>query len=351
MIRKSLSVIWLIQVVLGLSTHHLSAQEIKPSINPDASQNASGSRNQLHFQLMQAMDQIESYRPFEQVKGNLTLSGSVTMLDLGRRWSQTFKLFHPEVDIQGGAEGSEAALKALSENANLVIGISRPVDESDLKLLQSGQCKEPVAVTIGMEALAIYTHKSNPIQSVSLDAFRTVFAEAPDGDAKPKVWGDLGVTGSIASESIARYERGTDSGTQTFLTRVLLAGAKTAKPKKICASNSEVCESISGDPLGVGIADANATGPNLRRLPLLVDNQFVDATEENVLTGKYPLVRPLILIFDKSKAGADGRLRESMIRFVLSREGQMSVMKSGFYPVDPGFAHHQISEVFGQQVR
>jgi hypothetical protein len=62
-------------------------------------------------------------------------------------------------------------------------------------------------------------------------------------------------------------------------------------------------------------------------------------------------VRPLILIFDKSKAGADGRLRESMIRFVLSREGQMSVMKSGFYPVDPGFAHHQISEVFGQQVR
>lgn len=300
---------------------------------------------------MQTLDRLEPYGPSDNVNGVVEFAGSVTMQDLGKQWSRVFKQFHPNVEFRGSAAGSEAALSALADNPKLFVGISRPVDESDLQLLQKGKCKEPVAVTIGMEAIALFVHQSNPIRVVSPESFKVMFAVEKDGSSKPKKWGEVGVEGPLASETIATYERDSASGTQAFLTRVLLSGVASAKPFKVCSSNTEVCQSIGNDPKGVGIADMNYDIPNVRKVPVLVGNHIVHATEENVLTGRYPFVRPLLLVFDKSLAANDSKLRESMVRYVLSREGQLAVMKSGFFPVDPDFAMHQISEIFGKQIR
>ena len=306
---------------------------------------------ELQFQLMQAVDRLEPYGPSEKVEGVIEFGGSVTMQDLGKRWSLGFKKFHPNVEFLGSANGSEMALQLLAENPKLIVGVSRPVDQSDLKLLQKGKCKEPVAITIGMEAMALYVHQSNPLQFISPESFNAIFAVAEDGSSPNKKWGEIGIEGALAGELIATYERDSASGTQAFLTRVLLSGVASAKPFKVCSSNTEVCQAIANDPKGAGIADMNYNVPNVRKVPVLVNNQIVQATEENVLTGRYPLVRPLVLVFDRSKSMEDGNLRESITRFVLSREGQLAVMKSGFFPVDQDFAKHQIAEVFGQQLR
>lgn len=318
---------------------------IRGTSNPSASP----ASNQLHFGLMNAVEQYAPYLPIDKLEGNVEFAGSVTMLDLGRRWMQNFNQFYPTVQWKGAADGSESALKALAENPSLLVGISRPVDESDLKLLQSGRCKEPVAITVALEAMAICVHQENPLPYISQDTFKSLFASNQGKEAK--VWGDLGVTGALAKEPIARYERDRESGTQTFLSRVLLGGAETLPPTKVCASNKEVCDSIAKDIRGVGLSDMNYAIPYMRKVPLFVDGHVVEPTEENVLSGKYPLVRPLILVFDKSMLQSDKQLRESIIRFVLSRDGQLSVMKSGFFPVDPGFANHQIAEIFGLQMR
>jgi phosphate transport system substrate-binding protein len=309
------------------------------------------SPHELHFQLMQTVDRLEPYGPSENVEGVIEFAGSVTMQDLGKQWSRVFKQFHPNVEFRGSATGSEAALNALADNPKLFVGMSRPVDESDLQLLQKGKCKEPVAVTIGMEAIALFVHQSNPIRVVSPESFKVIFAVEKDGSSKPKKWGEVGVEGPLASETIATYERDSASGTQAFLTRVLLSGVASAKPFKVCSSNTDVCQSIANDPKGVGIADLNYDIPNVRKVPVLVDNHIVHPTEENVLTGRYPFVRPLLLVFDKSHATNDSKLREPIVRYVLSREGQLAVMKSGFFPVDPDFAMHQVSEIFGKQIR
>jgi phosphate transport system substrate-binding protein len=202
-----------------------------------------------------------------------------------------------------------------------------------------------------MESMALFVHQSNPLQVISPEIFKTIFAVAKDGSSPDRHWGEIGIEGPLAGELIATYERDSASGTQSFLTRILLSGVSSAKPFKVCSSNTEVCQAIANDPKGVGIADMNYHVPNVRKVPVLINNQIVQATEENVLTGRYPLVRPLVIVFDKSQTKEDGKLRESIARFVLSREGQLAVMKSGFFPVDQDFAMHQIAEIFGQQLR
>jgi hypothetical protein len=77
-------------------------------------------------------------------------------------------------------------------------------------------------------------------------------------------------------------------------------------PFKVCSSNAEVCAEIGKNSHGVGIGDLYAGIPGTRRIPLIVDNRVVDASEENVLNGSYPLVRPFILIFDKSQCAVMG---------------------------------------------
>lgn len=303
----------------------------------------------LHFGLMQAVEQFDVYKPNEKVVGKVNYRGASSMSELGQSLGSVFRKFHSEVEFSGSTQGSELALQALAENPDLVIGVSRPVNDSDLKILQAGKCKSPVAVVVATEALAVYVNDKNPISSLSKEDFVRLFAESSDGSAG--VWGNFGVTGDLSNKEIARFERGNESGTQTFLVRGLLGNAKPAASFKVCATNAEVCSEVGKNSQGVGLGDLYAGIPGTRRVPLVVDNRVVEASEENVLNGSYPLVRPFILIFDKSQCEVDGGLREAVVRFVLSRDGQSTVMKSGLFPVDPAFANHQIAEVFGQGVR
>jgi len=83
------------------------------------------------FQMMQMLDQLPPYRPTEKLSGQAKLSGSRTMSDLGHEWAQNFKQFHPGLEMTGTAEGSEVALRLLSEDPTIIAGVSRPVDAKD----------------------------------------------------------------------------------------------------------------------------------------------------------------------------------------------------------------------------
>lgn len=308
-------------------------------------------RRELHFQLMQAIDRLDPYVPNEGLKGKIVLSGSTTMNDLEHRWARNLGSLQPQLELSVTSDGSEAALKALANDPKLVIGVSRPVDEADLKYLQAGKCKEPVAIVIGLEALAVAVHAKNPLDRITPETIKAIFAADKDGLPSAKNWSDVGVSGDLAPRPIQIYERDGNSGTSVFLSRSLLAGASLSKPFQICDSNNEICSRIANDQNGVGIADIHTSYASIRRLPVLVNGVVTEATEENVLLGRYPLIRPLLLVFDKQEMKDDNKLRESMIRYVLSRDGQVAVIGAGFFPLDAGFIQHQLNECVGQQLR
>jgi phosphate transport system substrate-binding protein len=313
------------------------------------SQHANGHPEQ--FQIMQVLEHLPPYRPLDQIAGKVSLRGSTTMNDVGHQWAKNLKLFHPGLEFSGSAEGSEIALKLLSEDPTIIAGVSRPVDATDQAMLQAGKCKSPIAIAVGREAMAVFVHKDNPLENLTPDSLKSIFAAATNGQPKFKVWGDLGVKGPLADQPIAIYERDQASGSRVFISRVLLSGAELASNAIPCTSNTEICKSIANDPKGIGFADLNYEHPDVRRVPLAVGRDIVAATEANVLMGKYPIVRPLMLVLDKDQLARDGRVRESVLRYVLSRDGQLVMMQSGFYPLDPGFVQHQLTELFGQQLR
>jgi len=66
---------------------------------------------------------------------------------------------------------------------------------------------------------------------------------------------------------------------------------------------------------------------------------------ETVLGGKYPLARYLY-VYVNQKPGAElDPLRREFIRFVFSQDGQASVIKDGYFPVNAKIAGEELSKL------
>ena len=90
---------------------------------------------------------------------------------------------------------------------------------------------------------------------------------------------------------------------------------------------------MSEDPLAIGFAAAMRTMPSVRALPLAqrAGEEPVVLTEENIMSGRYPLDRHLLIYV---RPPLTPFVRE-FLRLVLSREGQEAVAASpqGYLPL------------------
>jgi phosphate transport system substrate-binding protein len=295
------------------------------------------------------LQQLEPYRPVGNIQGSATLSGSTTMNDLGVSWANQFRKFHPKVEFVKGEEGTEKGIADLARNPKVIAGVSRAIDERDLDVLKSGVCKEPLPFIVAFEAMALFVNKSNPLEAVTPEQLQAIFMNAPDG--KKRTWGQLNVKGNLANQPVNLYQRLAESGSMHYINKILLGGGTAAAPVKTAHSSLEICELVAKDPAGVGIAGIEGDVENTKPVDLLINNQRIAPTDANILTGKYPLLRPLMLVIDKKELENDGGLRRAVLRFVLSKDGQMEVIKAGFYPVDPGFNRQQLDKIVASHSR
>jgi len=304
-----------------------------------------------HAALMHLIDSIEPYYKKKELKGAATLSGSTTMLTLGSKWSERFKKFHPEVVFTRGTDGTDAGIKALAEDPTVIAGSSRPLTEADLAFLKRGNCKDPLSIMVALDPLALYVNKSNPVAGVTPDQLESIFRAAGGKGKHVATWGELGVTGELATKPIRIHSRSEVSGTTTFIKQLVLRGGEMAKEAQSHKSNEEICLAIGSDMGGVGICGFGEDTELVRPVALIMNGILVPATEQSFLSGQYPFVRPLLLIIDKAQMASDGGLREAVLRYVLSRDGQLEAVREGFFPLDPAYIRKQLDQISGPQMR
>ena len=304
-----------------------------------------------HLALMHLIEALEPYHVKGSIKGSMIVSGSTTMQSMARAWLDRFIKFHPEVSYTKGQEGTDAAIKEISENPQVIAGASRPLTEEEMNNLKSAKCKEPIAVIVALDPLALYVHKDNPLASVSPEQLESIFRAAGSGKPHALKWGDLGLTGAWADQPIRIHGRSDVSGTTGFIKQWILGGGELAKAAQIHETNIAVTQGVGKDKFGVSLSGFGDHNADVRAVPLVLQGIAVEASEENFLAGRYPFVRPLMLIVDQATLRTDGGLRESILRYVLSRDGQLEAIRAGFFPLDPAFIRKQLDLISGPQVR
>ena len=109
---------------------------------------------------------LPSYSKVSGVSGNLSSVGSDSLANLMTLWAEEFKKNYPNVNIQIQAAGSSTAPPALTEGTANMGPMSRPMKDSEIQAFEEKYGYKPTAVPVAIDALAVFVHKDNPIQSL-----------------------------------------------------------------------------------------------------------------------------------------------------------------------------------------
>jgi phosphate transport system substrate-binding protein len=247
-------------------------------------------------------------------KPSITIKGSTTNLPIVQRTAEEFMKQNPgiNISIQGG--GSGLGINSLIDGITDIADASRPIKNSELKQAVANGV-DPKANIIAMDGIAIIVHPSNPIENLTKEQIKSIYI------GKVSNWSDIGGP----SLNIVIVSRDNSSGTFDTFTERVLDGAKTRPDSLLQASNQAVAQAVSATPGSIGYIGIGYLSSKVKALT--IDN--IECSKDTVVTGKYPLARPLFMYTDGTPSGAIRKF----IDFVLSIRGQELVEEQGYAPL------------------
>ena len=146
----------------------------------------------------QASDALAVYSRVSGISGNLSSIGSDTLANLMTLWTEAFKRNYPSVNIQVQAAGSSTAPPALTEGTANFGPMSRAMKDKEIEAFETRHGYKPTAIRVAIDALAVYVHKDNPIDALSIDQVDSIFSVTRrcGGTQDILSWGGVGLTGS-----------------------------------------------------------------------------------------------------------------------------------------------------------
>lgn len=289
---------------------------------------------------------IAAYQQVSGVTGSLSSIGSDTLNNLMTLWAEGFKAKYPNVNIQIEGKGSSTAPVALIEGSAQLGPMSRAMKSEEIDEFEKKFGYKPLEVKVAVDALAVYTHKDNPIKGLTLQQVDSIFSSTfKAGGTAIKNWGQAGLDGEWAGKDISKYGRNSASGTYGFFKdEALLKGDFDASVKEQPGS-SAVVQGVASDLGGIGYSGIGYKTSGVKAIALGTSaDALFEPTYENCLSGDFPLARFLYVYVNKSPEKPLDPLTLEFLKFVLSKEGQEVVVKDGYYPMPAEI----VTEVLGE---
>jgi phosphate transport system substrate-binding protein len=257
--------------------------------------------------------------------------GSDTMVNLAQAWAEQYRAVAPDVEVEVSGGGSGVGIAALVKGAVDVANASREMKPDEIDQAKRNNAgKAPVNFTVGFDALAVYVHKDNPRDEITIDELAAIFAE----DGKATRWSDLQVTlPGVKDDAIVRVSRQSSSGTYEFFREHVLAKKDFKLGSRDLNGSKEVVELVGGTPTAIGYSGMGYATAAVKMLKVTSQpgSPAVAPTVAAVHDKTYPLARSLHLY---TLGEPQGAVRQ-YIDWILSDAGQKVVEDSGYVPVPP----------------
>jgi len=280
---------------------------------------------------------LNDYSVASGVSGNFSSVGSDTLANLMTLWAEDFKRFYPNVNIQIQAAGSSTAPPALTEGTSNLGPMSRKMKDKEIAAFEEKYGYKPTAVPVAIDALAVFAHKDNPIEGLSIQQVDAIFSSTRKCGSKDSInsWGDLGLTGEWARKDIQLFGRNSVSGTYGYFKKKALCKGDYKSNVNEQPGSASVVQSITQSLNGIGYSGIGYTTTGVRALPLAKggSSDYVEASPETAISGKYPLARFLYVYVNKHPNKPLSPLEGEFIKLVLSKVGQKVVVKDGYIPL------------------
>jgi phosphate transport system substrate-binding protein len=291
-------------------------------------------------------------KPYErvagEVSGSLKFVGSDTMNNLVSLWAEGFKKFYPGVSEGIEGKGSASAPPALTEGTCTFGPMSRDWKPAEIDAFKEKHGYAPTAIPAAIDMLAVFVHKDNPLQGLSLQQVDAIFSKNRNGGANAEIrtWGDLGLDGEWKDKPISLYGRNASSGTYGYFKEHALFKGDFKPTVKEQPGSSAVVQAVGNDKFAIGYSGIGYRTAGVRALPLApkTGETLVAPEPKAAYEGEYPLARFLLLSVNHKPGSQLDPLRREFIRYVLSATGQADVKKDGYLPVTGELAREALGK-------
>lgn len=284
-----------------------------------------------------ATDNLPEYEKVSGLSGNLSSVGSDTLANMMTFWAEEFKRQYPNVNMQIQAAGSSTAPPALTEGTSNFGPMSRAMKSKEIEAFEKRHGYKPTQVRVAIDALAVFVHKDNPIEGMTIAQVDAVFSNTRLCGANQQVqrWSDLGLTGAWENRDLQLYGRNSVSGTYGYFKEVALCDGDFRPNVNEQPGSASVVQSVSTSINAIGYSGIGYLTSGVKTVPLAIEEgaEFVDATTENSLAGKYPLARFLYVYVNKHPNKPLDPATAEFLKMVLSKTGQEIVDKDGYIPL------------------
>jgi phosphate transport system substrate-binding protein len=253
--------------------------------------------------------------------GNVTVKGSDTMVVLAQKWAEGYMGKNSGTKIQVTGGGSGTGLAALQNKTTDICNSSRKIRAAEIANCVAVFGKRPTEYKAAMDGLSVYVHDSNPVKELSMEQIELIFT------GRIRNWKQVG--GPDAPITV--YSRENSSGTYEFFKEHVLKGKDFHASAQTMPGTAALMQAVAKDKNAVGYGGA-AYGQGAKALLVkkTEGSPAIEATEENVVTGKYPISRFLYMYLNPA---LDKGEISQYIAWIRSDEGQKVVKEVGYFPL------------------
>ncbi len=260
-------------------------------------------------------------------KVSIRTAGSTTLQPVVAAWSEAYAAVNKGASVSVSAGGSGVGINELIEGRIDVANSSRQMKPEEKEKVKAKHGKDVYEVAVGYDALAIYTHKDNPIKEISIEQLKTIFAKG----ATATKW-DQVAPGGLTDE-IRVLGRESNSGTAEYFKEAVCGKGPDGK-------YIEFREGIAEMNSSQAVIDTLATTKNAIAYDgmafktdkvhwLAVSKKTGEPSvvpgADDARSGKYPLARKLYMYTIGEPTGEV----KKFIDWTLSAEGQAILAKTG----------------------
>ncbi len=253
--------------------------------------------------------------------GNITVKGSDTLVILAQKWAEVYMGQHADTKIQVSGGGSGIGFAALQSQTTDLCDASRKAKPAEIANCIKTFGARPTEYKVALDGLSVYVNPENTLKELTVAQVGDIFT------GKIKNWKEVG--GPDAPITV--YSRENSSGTYEFFKEHVLKGKDFAASAQTMPGTAAIVQAVMKDKNGIGYGGAAYGGSSkLLAIKKTEVSPAILPTEENVISGTYPIWRHLFVYvnpaLDKGEVAA-------YLTWIRSDDGQKYVKDIGYYPL------------------